>query len=234
MFQDWIEAIEESVDLIVLPETFASGFTQSPEKCAESMDGASVNWMRQMAMRTGAVIAGSLAIVDGDSFRNRLVWMPPDGEPSWYDKHHLFRMAGEHRRYRAGSERMLFEYKGWRICPQICYDLRFPVWTRNRNDYDLLLFVANWPTPRALAWHHLLRARAIENQCFVLAVNRVGEDGNGWQYQGDSAAIDFLGQTLAELGNKEGLVSAELDPVARERFLADFPFYSDADGFSLN
>jgi omega-amidase len=233
MFQAWIESSEEPADLIVLPETFASGFTQSPQKCSDSMDGASVNWMRDMAKRTGAVITGSLAIADGECYRNRLIWMPPAGEPGWYDKTHLFRMAGEDRRYRAGTERILFEYKGWRICPQICYDLRFPVWTRNRNDYDLLLFVANWPQPRALAWHHLLRARAIENQCFVLAVNRVGEDGNGWSYQGDSAAIDFLGQTLAELGDEEGVINVELDPEARKKFLADFPFHEDADEFCL-
>lgn len=233
MFQQWIESIEGPTDLIVLPETFASGFTQSPEKCSESMDGASVSWMRDMAQRTGAVITGSLAIAEGDSYRNRLVWMPPDGQVSWYDKRHLFTLAGEHHRYQAGNERLVVEYKGWRICPQICYDLRFPVWTRNRNDYDLLLFVANWPKPRALAWHHLLRARAIENQCFVLGVNRVGEDGNGWHYQGDSAGIDFLGQTLAELGNEEGIISCELDPEARGRFLQDFPFHTDADDFSL-
>jgi predicted amidohydrolase len=233
MFETWIDSIEDRTDLIVLPETFASGFTQSPEKCAESMDGESVSWMREMAARSSAVITGSLAIAGAGVYRNRLIWMPPEGEPGWYDKHHLFRMAGEHLRYAAGKDRVIFHYKGWRVFPQICYDLRFPVWARTRNDYDLMLYVANWPKPRSLAWHHLLRARAIENQCYVLGVNRVGEDGNGWHYQGGSAVIDFLGQPLAELGDAEGVISAELDPETRQRFLSEFPFAEDADDFSL-
>jgi predicted amidohydrolase len=232
-FEAEIDGLEPWADLIVLPETFDSGFTRSPQVCAEGMDGQSVVWMQHQAARTGAVLTGSLAINDQGSFYNRLIWATPDGQLQWYDKRHLFSMGGENERYSAGKHRAVFAYRGWRICPQVCYDLRFPVWSRNRNDYDLLLYVANWPTPRAHAWRTLLRARANENQCYVVGLNRVGRDGNHWDYAGDSAIIDFLGHPLAEIGDQEGHIQASLDAGALADFRREFPFDADADSFEL-
>ena len=188
-------------DLVLLPETFLSGFTNETLGNAESMQGEGIRWLGDMARETGAVLTGSLVIRQGERCVNRLVWARPDGSHALYDKRHLFRMAGEHERYVEGRERLIVELNGWRICPQVCYDLRFPVWLRNRYDpgiqqfdYDLLVFVANWPAARRHAWSTLLKARAIENLCFCAGLNRVGIDGNDIAYSGDSVVLDFLGQ----------------------------------------
>lgn len=228
-------------DLIVLPETFLSGFSNDAIGDAETMEGEGIRWMSGMARHADAVIAGSLLLREGGKVYNRLVWARPDGTLAHYDKRHLFRMAGEHQRYAAGSGRLIVELNGWRICPLVCYDLRFPVYSRNRFDraqqrldYDLLLYVANWPSPRRHAWRTLLRARAIENLAYCVGVNRVGVDGNQLHYAGDSVALDFLGEPLVELGEQADAVnvvlSAEQLAAHRERF----PAWLDADDFQLS
>ncbi|MEO0731238.1 MAG: amidohydrolase [Bacteroidota bacterium] len=218
--------ISEPTDLIVLPEMFTTGFTMNPARHAEPEN--SVNWLAEQAAKTGAVVTGSQAIVHGDKYYNRLFWVQPDGSYEHYDKRHLFTLAGEHEHYTAGEQRLLVQLKGWTICPLICYDLRFPVWSRNREEYDLLIYVANWPAQRAYDWQTLLRARAIENQCYVVAVNRVGTDGNGHQYRGDSCVIDpGWRKTLYSVADKEVvhtevLLADHLQEVRRKRpFLAD-------------
>jgi omega-amidase len=229
-------------DLIVLPETFLSGFSNDTHSAAEGMDGEGIAWMRALAGEVNAVITGSLAIREGDKVYNRLIWARPDGSFAQYDKRHLFRMAGEHTRYGGGSERLIVELKGWRILPQVCYDLRFPVWLRNRRlesaaggmDYDLTLFVANWPAPRRQHWRTLLRARAIENFAYVAGVNRVGTDGNDLPYAGDSAVIDPLGEPLVELGIQEQVVTVSLDPAPLRAHRERFPAWMDADDFTLS
>ena len=229
-------------DLIVLPETFLSGFSNDTRASAESMDGEGVAWMRALAAEVDAVVTGSLAIREGDKVYNRLIWARPDGTFAQYDKRHLFRMAGEHTRYGGGSERLIVELKGWRIFPQVCYDLRFPVWLRNRRlasavggmDYDLSLFVANWPAPRRQPWRTLLRARAIENLAYVIGVNRVGTDGNDLPYAGDSAVIDPVGEPLVELGTQEQLVTVSIEPAPLLAHRERFPAWMDADDFTLS
>ncbi len=234
-------ALKGQTDLIVLPETFTSGFTNETLHQAETMQGDSVAWLQTLAQEVGVTITGSMVIRDGGRCVNRLLWMRPDGTYEIYDKRHLFRMAKEHERYTGGNERLIAELNGWRICPQVCYDLRFPVWLRNRYDatsagrfdYDLLLFVANWPAPRRHAWRTLLRARAIENLSYCVGVNRVGVDGNDLPYAGDSAALDFLGQPLAELGAQEQVVTVTLDPAALAAHRERFPAWMDADDFRI-
>ncbi|TAL91699.1 MAG: amidohydrolase [Rhodanobacter sp.] len=229
-------------DLIVLPETFLSGFSNDTRSAAEGMDGVGVAWLRTLAVEVGAVVCGSLAIRDEETVYNRLFWARPDGSFAQYDKRHLFRMAGEHTRYGGGGERLIVELKGWRILPQVCYDLRFPVWLRNRRlatacggmDYDLALFVANWPAARRQPWRTLLRARAIENLCYVVGVNRVGVDGNDIPYAGDSAAIDPVGEPLMELGAQEQVATVTLDPALLLVHREHFPAWMDADAFSLD
>jgi predicted amidohydrolase len=229
-------------DLIVLPETFLSGFTNDTLGNAETMDGPSVAWMRALAGEVNATVTGSLVIREGDTVYNRLIWASPDGTFSYYDKRHLFRMAGEHTRYGGGNDRLIVELKGWRILPQVCYDLRFPVWLRNGRreasaggmDYDLALFVANWPAPRRQPWRTLLRARAIENLAYVIGVNRVGVDGNDLPYAGDSAVIDPVGEPLVELGTQEQVVTVILDPAPLKAHRERFPAWMDADRFSLD
>ncbi len=229
-------------DLIVLPETFLSGFSNDTRSAAERMDGEGVAWLRALSAEVGAVICGSLAIRENDTVFNRLLWVRPDGSFAQYDKRHLFRMAGEHTRYGGGDERLIVTLNGWRILPQVCYDLRFPVWLRNRRlesaaggmDYDLALFVANWPAPRRQAWRTLLRARAIENLSYVVGVNRVGMDGNEISYAGDSAVIDPVGASLLELGVQEQVVTVTLAPAPLLTHRERFPAWMDADAFSLD
>lgn len=229
-------------DLCVLPETFLSGFTNDAVGQAVDMDGEDVQWMRALAAETGTVLTGSLVVTEAGQHFNRLLWVQPDGHIEQYDKRHLFRMAREHERYAAGGrQRLVTTLRGWRICPQVCYDLRFPVWTRNRHDedaaggmdFDLLLFVANWPAPRRQAWRTLLRARAIENLCYTLGVNRVGVDGNELPYAGDSAVIDPLGEALVDLGSQEQALTVTLDPAPLLAHRQRFPAWMDADRFEL-
>jgi predicted amidohydrolase len=220
-------------DLVVLPEMFSTGFSMEAEAHAEDMDGPTVGWMREEAAACGCVVTGSLIVRDGNRYFNRLVWARPDGTLEHYDKRHLFRMAEEHRHYTAGTQRLVVEWKGWRVCPLVCYDLRFPVWSRGRNDYDLLLYVANWPERRAGAWAALLKARAIENLSYVVGVNRVGRDGNGASYAGDSVALDFLGQPLSSEGGGRRVETVVLDRESLEAWRRSFPAHLDADSFEL-
>jgi predicted amidohydrolase len=229
-------------DLIMLPETFTSGFSNDAIHNAETMDGATVAWFRTQARELDAAVTGSVQLRVGSGtdakVYNRLLFATPDGEIRHYDKRHLFRYAGEHERYAAGGERLVVAWRGWRICPLVCYDLRFPVYVRNRRgqagfDYDLVLFVANWPTARRTAWSTLLRARAIENLSYCIGLNRVGTDGNGLTYSGDSAVLDYLGQPLVELGAQEQVIRVTLDPAALAAHRERFPAWMDADDFSL-
>lgn len=235
-FDRKIRALKDGQDIIILPEMFSSGFTMNAPAVAEAMDGITMQWMRRAAKSTGAVVTGSLVIESGGKHFNRLIWMCPDGTCRHYDKRHLFGLAGEEKYYTQGSRRAVFEWKGWRVFPLICYDLRFPVWSRRTSDfdYDLLIYAANWPERRNTAWRRLLPARAIENQCFVAAVNRVGEDGNGIPHSGDSVILDYLGDVLAEApAGTECLLQASIDRQALHSFRAQFPFAKDADRFEL-
>lgn len=231
-----------NTDLVILPETFTSGFSNDAIAQAEGMDGPTVAWVREQARALNAAVIGSVQLRDGEGVYNRLLFATPDGGLQYYDKRHLFRYGGEHERYAAGRERLSVEWKGWRINPQVCYDLRFPVFCRNRYnverpeqlDFDLQIFVANWPSARAYAWKTLLRARAIENLCFVAAVNRVGVDGNQLHYAGDSAVIDFLGQPQVEIREREQVVTTTISAEALAAHRARFPAMLDADAFHLD
>jgi len=228
-----------ATDLVILPETFTTGFSNEAIAFAETMQGPSVAWMRAQASVLDAAVTGSLQVREGAHVHNRLVFATPDGAVRVYDKRHLFRMTGEHERYAAGRERMVVEWRNWRICPLVCYDLRFPVFTRNRTDatgaleYDLLLFVANWPASRHDAWRTLLRARAIENLSAVAGVNRVDTDGEGRVYSGGSAVLDALGHTVIECGTGPEIVGATLSLDALRAHRRRFPAHLDADRFRL-
>lgn len=233
-FADLLQSLPAATDLAILPEMFTTGFTMDAEGLAEPMDGPTLQWMTALARKTGITLCGSVDVLDGGHYYNRCLWASPDGSHRHYDKRHLFRMAGEHEHYTAGTERLIVELNGWRICPLVCYDLRFPVWSRGINEYDLLVYVANWPAARRSAWTTLLPARAVENQCYVAGVNRVGRDGNGIDYAGDSAAYDFLGNALADSGDKAGAETVTLDHDALRRYREKFPAWRDADGFRLD
>jgi omega-amidase len=233
LYGELVRKLSGATDLVVLPETFTSGFSNDAVTQAEGMDGPSVTWLRTLAQEVGAVVTGSMVIRDGDRVFNRMLWMRPDGSCEHYDKRHLFRMADEHRRYAAGQARKVVEIKGWRVLLQVCYDLRFPVFMRNRQDYDLMVLVANWPAPRRLHWRTLLRARAIENLAYVAAVNRVGRDGNGIDYAGDSVVVDMQGGVLTELGAQPLTVTLRLSREALDDYRARFPAHLDADTFEL-
>ena len=235
-----VRSVAGQSDLVVLPETFTSGFSNDAIGNAETMDGPSVAWLRALAQEVGAVVTGSMVIRDGDKVFNRLMWARPDGSLATYDKRHLFRMANEHQRYAGGERKLFVELKGWRVFPLVCYDLRFPVWSRNRFDaaaqrfdYDLLLYVANWPSARRNAWSTLLRARAMENLACVVGVNRVGVDGNDLHYAGDSVVLDALGQPLVELGAVPQVVTVTLPAEGLKAHRARFPAQLDADAFEL-
>ena len=221
-------------DIIVLPEMFTTSFTNNPAAFAEPMNLNTFKWMKQLAAQTGACVTGSYIIREGEKFHNRLVWMQPDGVFQYYDKRHSFRMSDEHKDYTSGNKRLIVDYKGWKIAPFICYDLRFPVWSRNTNNaYDLALYVANWPAVRSHAWKSLLPARAIENIAYVAGVNRIGTDGMGLEYSGDSVMLDFKGNPLYELKSREEIATVSLSKSALEEFRQIFPAFLDADGFEL-
>ncbi|MFC7356362.1 amidohydrolase [Jejudonia soesokkakensis] len=195
-FSEKIAAISEDTDLIILPEMFTTGFTMNAASLAEETNGVTLFWMQSEAKKKNAALTGSIIIKDDGLFYNRLFFVFPDGTFHQYDKKHTFALAGEHKTYQAGQNKLIVTYKGWKICPLVCYDLRFPVWARNKEDYDLLVYVANWPDKRVNAWDALLKARAIENMAYCIGVNRVGLDGNGHQYTGHSAGYDVLGELL--------------------------------------
>jgi len=219
-------------DLIVLPEVFTTGFCASARSYAESVGGRAYQWMQQQAAKHKAVVTGSLVVKEGEQYFNRLVWMRPDGTYTEYDKRHLFRMAGEHTRYAMGDERVLVEINGWRVLPLICYDLRFPVWSRNCNDYDLSLYVANWPSVRSLHWNRLLQARAIENLSYVVGVNRVGMDEADQHYAGDSSVYGAAGELIATSQEAE-VITVELYAEKLIEYRERFPANLDADQFIL-
>ena len=221
-------------DLVVLPEMFSTGFSMDSAALAEPEEGPTSQWLREQAQALQSVVTGSLIIQAADgSYRNRLLWARPDGTLAHYDKRHLFRMAGEHKHYSAGTAQVLLEVKGWRVRPLICYDLRFPVWSRDPQGTDLLLYTANWPAARRNHWNRLLPARAIENLCYVAAVNRVGEDGKGYPYSGDSQVLDFKGDTLLDAGDRDGVFRCSLRARDLAAFRERFPAYHDGDEFEL-
>lgn len=219
-------------DLIILPEVFTTGFCSNARQYAEKVNGVAYQWMAEQARTLNAVVTGSLVLKEGDAHFNRLVWMRPDGTYTHYDKRHLFRMAGEHERYASGNERVLVELNGWRILPLICYDLRFPVWSRNRNDYDFAFYVANWPSARALHWNRLLQARAIENLSYVAGVNRVGMDEKHQHYSGDSSVYSSTGEVVFQ-SQEAGAFVVELYADKLKAHRESFPAYMDADEFDI-
>lgn len=223
-----------STDIVFLPEMFASGFTMNAAECAEAPDGESVQWMKGLARAQNTAVTGSLIIAENGNYYNRLFWVEPNGKTLTYNKRHLFSLAGEEKVFTPGTTNILIEYKGWRIRPQICYDLRFPVWCRNTDDYDLLFFVANWPDRRVRHWQQLLHARAIENQSFVVGVNRVGEDGNGIEHSGHSAVINPLGEMVSSIApSKEGVEVITLNKSDLTEVRSRFSFLADRDGFEI-
>lgn len=236
MLGEKLALLAGQTDLVVLPEMFTTGFSMQAAALAEPMDGETLHWMLDNAQAIGAAITGSFICRENGQYFNRLVWMFPDGTFQTYDKRHLFTLAGEHEHYTPGHRRITVEWKGWRICPLICYDLRFPVWSRNnppQNPYDLLLYVANWPNRRAHHWQVLLSARAIENQAYLAGVNLVGQDGNGHEYSGDSCILDYHGQAICRISGKEGAFTAELSLAELQEYRARLPFLQDGDTFQL-
>lgn len=222
----------ERVDLVLLPEMFNTGFSMDSATLSEPQMGITTQWLLEQAQRLNAVVCGSLIIkvAEGD-YRNRLLWARPDGSLAYYDKRHLFRMAGEHQHFTAGEKQLQVELKGWRIRPLICYDLRFPVWSRDAENTDLLFYLASWPAARRMAWNRLLPARAIENLCYVAAVNRTGTDQHGYAYSGDSQVLDFMGETLLNAGDQNGAFYVTLQAKKLAEFKQRFPAYLDADRF---
>lgn len=234
MFDEHLIEIQKT-DVIFLPEMFSTGFSMRPSEVAEPMSGETVAWMKEKAEALNAVVTGSVVITENEKFYNRLIWAEPSGEIKHYDKRHRFSYAGEHEEYSAGQTRPTWEYKGWRIRPQICYDLRFPVWARNDDDYDLLFYVANWPARRSYPWKSLLVARAIENMSYVVGLNRVGEDGNGIDHSGDSVVLNPLGETVsAAQPNTTEVVNATLSKSDLRTTRERFRFLNDRDAFTLD
>lgn len=246
MFSERIASVSVETDLIVLPEMFTTGFSMRPEKFAEPVNGPTVSWMQQHAKSKNCVITGSFICEDNGNYFNRLVWMKPDGSFSHYDKRHLFSMGDENNHYASGNKKIIEEIKGWKICPLICYDLRFPVWSRNKvqhskfkssfssNAYDLLIYVANWPERRAHPWKTLLLARAIENQCYVVGVNRIGMDGNEIYHSGDSAVINAKGEMISKIKpEEESVETITLKYSDLQSFRKQFPVLKDADDFVI-
>jgi omega-amidase len=230
---DLIKGINKPADLIVLPEMFPTGFSMNTA-VAEDMNGTTMSWLKKTAASLSCCITGSIMIKDGNSYFNRLVFMYPSGKFIFYDKRHLFRMGKEHKYYTPGKQSIITELNGWRIKPLICYDLRFPVWSRNRNDYDMLIYVASWPETRIDVWESLLKARAIENQAYVIGVSRVGRDGNNLNHTGDSMVYDFKGMQVLKLpSNIETTATISLDKKNLDEFKSVFPVWQDADKFKL-
>lgn len=220
-------------DIVVLPEMFSTGFTMKPSEVAETMNGNTVKWLLESAKKHNTAIAGSIVIEENGNFYNRFMFVTPDGEIFKYDKRHLFRMAGEDEVYTMGNERVIIEYKGWRIMPLVCYDLRFPVWSRNKNDYDILIYVASWPAVRSYPWKSLSVARAIENLCYTICCNRVGEDPKN-TYSGDSGIYNFKGEPMSlATPSVEEVIIADLDKEALLEFRKTFPAHLDADSFTI-
>lgn len=230
-YSELIEKIEKT-DVIILPEMFTTGFSMQPEKLKESMDGPSVKWMQQLASEKNAAVVGSLIIEDDGKVYNRALWVFPDGKIESYDKRHLYSMGQEHLHYAPGKDKLIVDYKGWKFCPQICYDLRFPAFARNLEDYDVVFYVANWPSPRHHVWKNLLISRAIENQSYCFGINRVGTDRTGLKYLGDSACISPKGHTHF-MGECEAVETFEISYSKLHNFRQKFPLLSDRDKFQI-
>jgi predicted amidohydrolase len=226
-------SLPKSVELLFLPEMFTTGFTMEPEEVGEPMQGDTIQWMKVFARQKDILLGGSLVIKEGDHFVNRFLFAFPDGQVEYYDKRHLFNHAGEGDHYFPGQNRKIITYKGWRLMPMVCYDLRFPVWSRNNLDYDMLVYVANWPEPRIHHWDQLLLARAIENQCYTLGVNRTGVDGYDMTYIGHSCMAGFDGSLLQQADHLEGLYYAELDLEKMKTYRNTFSFLKDGDTFQI-
>ena len=238
-FEEKISGIQQPVDIILLPEMFTTGFTMNAADFAETGKSKTVKWLSLMASRTGALVIGSIIFKEHDKYFNRLFWVEPDGKILTYDKHHLFRMGNEHTVYHAGLNHLMASWKGWRICPLICYDLRFPVWSRNRFNqqaglsYDLLIYVANWPAVRSSAWETMIRARAIENLSYVAAVNRIGKDGKETDHSGNSAVIGPKGNVLLNLASDDAVGIIEINRRDLVSYREQFPAFLDSDQFEL-
>ncbi len=233
-FEQLIQGIDGATNVIILPEMFTTGFTMAARGYAEPDSGETLNWMVQQAQQSQAVITGSIITEVQGHFFNRLYWVEPNGSFKYYDKKHLFSYADEDQHFTAGRERLVVEYRGWRICPLICYDLRFPVWSRNNIDYDVLIYIANWPAPRQEAWQTLLKARAIENMSYVAGVNRIGTDGNDHHYAGGSIVYDALGQPLTKNHNNQAFTkSVILNRLELKHHRQRFGFLNDRDHFTL-
>ena len=233
-YQRYIEQIEEKKEVVILPEMFSTGFSMRPEALAEPMDGSTVQWMKDTARQNRCILTGSLIVEENGQYYNRLLWVQPDGVMGQYDKRHLFAYAGEHNHYTAGERRLIAQVKGFRICLQVCYDLRFPIWSRNQGDeYDVLVYVANWPERRSLAWKTLLQARAIENLSYVVGVNRVGKDGKDINHSGDSSVFGPLGETLWQQSQESAIKTITLEKAKIAEARSQFPFLNDADKFLI-
>ncbi|MEN0049129.1 MAG: amidohydrolase [Bacteroidota bacterium] len=233
-----LEAFEQQLasqitqtDLIILPEMFTTGFSMDAQQLAEPMNGKTLQWMATQAKQYDAAIVGSFITKENDKFYNRLIWMQPDGNYQYYNKRHLFTMAEEHLTYEAGKEKLIVEWRGWTICPLICYDLRFPVWSRNIEDYDLLIYVANWPVARSFHWKALLQARAIENQSFTIGVNCVGKDGKGYYYTGDSCILSPAGEWLFQAADRKVVHTQSISKSDLVELRSKLPFLADRNQF---
>jgi omega-amidase len=243
MLEEKINALSNKTEIVVLPEMFSTGFSMQPNLLAENMDGEAVEWMKRVSNENGIIITGSLIIEEESKYYNRLIWMLPNGQFGYYNKRHLFAYAGEHEHYTAGNKRLIASVKGWKINLQVCYDLRFPVWTRQvppqqgevrrGPEYDAIIYVANWPEKRSHAWKTLLCARAIENQCYVIGVNRVGSDDNDIYHSGNSLVIDPMGQVLYHMADEEDINTITLSKEKLEEVRTRFPFLNDADQFTI-
>lgn len=238
MLEQKISGLQEKTELVVLPEMFSTGFSMNPAGLAETMEGETPQWMKRVSRENGVILAGSFIAEENGHYYNRLVWMLPNGQYGHYDKRHLFAYAGEDKQYHPGNKRLIASVKGWKINLQVCYDLRFPVWARQQSgtegpEYDLLIYVANWPERRSHAWKTLLCARAIENQCYVIGVNRVGSDANNIYHSGNSLVIDPLGQVLYHMADEEDIFTITLQKEKLEEIREKFPFWKDADSFNI-
>lgn len=233
-FEEVMQMLDSDCKMVVLPEMFSTGFTMNPEKFSSEDLYSVPDWMKKMASQLNAGVCGSTIFRERNAFFNRFYLALPDGSLSWYDKRHLFRMSKEQKAYQSGNHRKVFEFEGWRILPQICYDLRFPVWNRNQEDYDLAIYVANWPAAREDVWSTLLKARAIENQCYVVGVNRTGADPNV-AYSGGSVVFSPKGEEISQVaGDKKSIITADVQMEALNAFREKFPVWKDRDSFTLN
>ncbi len=233
MFDGKLSGLEGRTDLVILPEMFTTGFSMKAPAVAEDMGGKTFRWMTSKASQLGAVITGSIIIKEDGHYFNRLIWMQPDGVCQHCDKRHLFTMAKEHETFTAGQKKFIADWKGWKICPLICYDLRFPVWSRNAEGYDLLVYMANWPETRSYQWRQLLLARAIENQSYVAGVNRVGDDGKGFHYTGDTSVVDFAGHLVYQISDAEDVFTCELSKKGMMAYRQRLHFLPDQDKFEI-